>query len=121
MIYATPKLDSIEIRVLQEVIETRERLKYALRTPKRWGGFLRRNIFAKAIRGSNRIEGYNVTAEDAIAAIEGEEPLDAEHETWAAIQGYRDAMTYVLSLADDPFFIFNENLTQEYALHDAEV
>jgi len=44
-------------------------------------GLLRRNTLARAVRGSNSIEGYNVTAEDAIAAVDGEEPLaaDAKH------------------------------------------
>jgi Fic family protein len=59
-------------------------------------------LLAKAIRGSNTIEGYNVTVDDAIAAIEGEEPLDASSETWAEILGYRSAMTYVIQLAKDP-------------------
>jgi len=49
-----------------------------------------------------------VSAEDAIAAVEGEQPLDAERETWAALNGYREAMTYVLQLAKDPHFSYNE-------------
>jgi len=71
-------------------------------------GLLRRATFARAIRGSNSIEGYNVTKEDAIAAVEGEEPLAAEKETWLAIVGYRNAMTYVLQLADSPHFQYSE-------------
>jgi Fic family protein len=51
-----------------------------------------------------------VTFEDAIAAAEGEEPLDAARETWAAVTGYRNAMTYVLQLADDPNFAHSEGL-----------
>ncbi len=58
--------------------------------------------------GSNSIEGYNVTQEDAIAAADGEEPLDAQSETWAAITGYRNALTYVLQLSDDPHFRYGE-------------
>ena len=110
MIFTAPKLTTLDLRVLSEVSSIRDRLKHSLRTPRRWDGLLRRNNLARAIRGSNSIEGYDVTQEDAIAAIEGEEPLDAEKETWAAIQGYRDAMTYVLALADDPFFVYGENL-----------
>ena len=110
MIFTAPKLTSLDLSVLSEVSNTRDKLKHTLRTPRRWDGLLRRNSLAKAIRGSNSIEGYDVTQEDAIAAIEGEEPLDAKAETWAAIQGYRDAMTYVLALADDPFFVYGENL-----------
>jgi Fic family protein len=73
-------------------------------TPRRWSGVLRRTSFARAIQASNSIEGYNVTLEDAVAAVEGEEPLDAGRDAWEAVVGYRNAMTYVLQLADDPYF-----------------
>jgi Fic family protein len=108
VLFYTPRLNDHEERVLEDVEEIRSKLKYALHAPRRWLGALRRSTFARAIRGSNSIEGYNVSAEDAIAAVEGEEPLDAERETWAAIKGYRDAMTYVLQLANDPHFVYGD-------------
>jgi Fic family protein len=108
MIYKTPKLNEHEIKVIEETLAIRDNLKYSLTSSKRWVGVLRRNTFARAIRGSNSIEGYNVTAEDAIAAVEGEEPLDAETETWAAVMGYRGAMTYVIQLSDDPHFKYSD-------------
>lgn len=40
----------------------------------------------------------------------GEEALDASDETALAIKGYRDAMTYVLQLAEEPRFRFEEQL-----------
>ncbi|HEV7564491.1 MAG TPA: Fic family protein [Microbacteriaceae bacterium] len=52
----------------------------------------------------------NVTDEDAVAAVEGDEPMDAEDEAWAAISGYRRAMTYVLQLAHDDHFAYNPGL-----------
>ena len=58
--------------------------------------------------GPDGLEGYNVSAEDAIAAVAGEEPNDAERESWLAVKGYRDAMTYVLQLASDPHFRYHE-------------
>ncbi len=79
-------------------------LRYALLSPSRWEGVLRRNTFARGIRGSNSIEGYVVTVEDAMAAAEGEEPMEAQSETWFAVTGYRNAMTYVLQLCKDPSF-----------------
>src|SRR5258707_4425585 len=54
-------------------------LKNRISVPRRWVGVLRRNALARAIRGSNSIEGFNVTADDAIAAAEGEEPRSEEH------------------------------------------
>jgi Fic family protein len=91
--------------------DLKTRLQYVVgETPKRWQGLLRRSTFARAIRGSNSIEGYDVTLDDAIAAAEGEAPLDASTEAWAAVQGYRTAMTYVLQLANDPHFRYSTDL-----------
>jgi Fic family protein len=42
--------------------------------------------------------------------MEGEEPLDAESEAWAAVNGYRSAMTYVIQLAEDPHFSYSAGL-----------
>ena len=54
------------------------------------------------MQGSNSIEGYHASVEDVVAVIEGEEPLNADEETRHAIEGYRDAMTYVLQLGLSP-------------------
>lgn len=108
MIFSSPKLLPECTDVIEQVDSIRDNLRSALRYPKRWYGLLRRSTFARAIRGSNSIEGYNVTQEDAIAAADGEEPLDAHSETWAAITGYRNALTYVLQLSDDPHFRYSE-------------
>jgi len=110
MLFRTPHLNSREHKVSEEILAIRESLRYAISSAQRWVGLLRRNTFARAIQGSNSIEGYNVTADDAIAAVEGEEPLSAEKETWAAVTGYRGAMTYVLQLSNDPYFSYSEGL-----------
>ena len=94
--------------VIEQVDSIRDNARSALRSPKRWYGLLRRSTFARNIRGSNSIEGYNVTQEDAIAAADGEEPLDAQSEAWGAVTGYRNAMTYVLQLSGDPHFQYGE-------------
>jgi len=108
MLFKAEKLTQAEKDVISRIEEARKTLKYNLATPRRWKGLLRRNTLARAVRGSNSIEGYNVTAEDAIAAVEGEEPLDANRESWLAVTGYRTAMTFVLQLTKDPNFIYNE-------------
>lgn len=94
------------------VDDIRRQIDYATSHARRWVGLLRRNAFARAIRGSNSIEGFNVTIEDALAAAGGDEPYDAAPETWSAIQGYRNAMTYVLQLAEDPHFAYEEALVR---------
>ncbi len=84
--------------MIAEIDALRERLRHRVSQSRRWTGLLARVTFARNIRGSNSIEeGYNVTVDDAIAAIEGEEPLDADQETWAAVTGYRKAMTFRFS------------------------
>lgn len=110
MLFDTPELDSHEEWVLENVSSLRQRLSTVVRDPRRWVGLLRRVSFARAIQGSNSIEGYNVSLDDAVAAADEEEPLDAERETWAAVSGYRDAMTYVLQIADDPLVRLDESL-----------
>src|SRR5215218_722030 len=111
MIFTAPILDSKEMEVLGRIDELRRTLGYSVgASPKRWYGLLRRVSFARAVRGSNSIEGYDVSLDDAIAAAEGEEPLDAKAEAWAAVTGYQSAMTYVLQLADDPHFGYSADL-----------
>ena len=112
MLFETPALDAHEEWVLQRVTELRERLSSVVREPRRWVGVLRRVSLARAIQGSNSIEGYNVALDDAVAAADDEEPLDAQRETWMAVLGYRDAMTYVLQLADDPRVTLDESLVR---------
>ncbi len=112
MIFKPSELDDAEQRVVALVEDIRRRLMYATSVPTRWFGLLARNVRARALRGSNSIEGYNVTVEDAIAALENELPVDAEQRDWAAIRGYRNAMTYVLQLADDVHFEFSEGFVR---------
>ncbi len=110
MIFKTPVLGDDELAVLQRIEDLKSSLRYSLQTPRRWTGVLRRNTLARAIRGSNSIEGYNATHEDVVAAVEGEDPFDADTATWAAITGYRQAMTYVLQCATDPRFRISADL-----------
>jgi Fic family protein len=109
MIYTLPALPTDFDLVIQRIDALRAQLKYQLQGhPRRWIGSLRRSTFAKAIRASNSIEGYNVTYEDAVAAVDGDEPMDEKTEAWFAVEGYRNAMTYILQLADDPLYVHNE-------------
>lgn len=109
MLFQTPQLDEQELAVVGRIEEVRRALSYAVAS-RRWTGNIRRMVQAKAVQGSNSIEGINVTVDDAIAAVDNEQPLDADTETWHAVTGYQNAMTYVLQLADDPHFSFSRGL-----------
>ena len=111
MIFNSAGLDAKESAVLEEVDRLRRELSYVHRTPQRWYGILRKNTFAKAIQGSNSIEGYAVSTEDAVAAVQGEDPsVDTKTVTWQAVLGYREAMTYVLQKTEDQYFTFSAEI-----------
>ncbi len=101
MIFAVPQLGEAELRVLGQIEDLKRRLRHQLHDPRRWVGSLRRVSLARAIQGSNSIEGYEAGLDDAVDVAAGEEPLDANEETSLALRGYRDAMTYVLQMAED--------------------
>jgi Fic family protein len=110
MIYQTPELRDDESDVLRLLAERGEALRDRVAEPRRWAGTLRRMAFARAVQGSNSIEGYNASLDDVVAAVEGEPTLDATEETQMALAGYRDAMTYVLQIADDDAVEIDEGL-----------
>ena len=109
MIFAEPTLSREDHKVLEILEGQRRRLRIETQhNPRRWHGALRRSMFARAIQGSNAIEGYNATMDEAMAAVENEPPLDERTETWLAINGYRAAMTYIVRAAEDPYFEFSK-------------
>jgi Fic family protein len=111
MLFQGVGLDAKELSVLAEVDRLRKELSYIHKTPQRWYGILRKNTFAKAIQGSNSIEGYAITTDDAVAAVQGEDPsIDTKTVTWQAVLGYREAMTYVLQKAEDQYFTFSAEI-----------
>lgn len=100
-IFITPDPDDADLLVINEIERLRRELsRYVSYQPRRWFGNLRRMSFARAVRGSNWIEGYRASLDDVLDTIDGEEPVDATAETRAAVSGYRDALTYVLQLAE---------------------
>src|SRR5258707_11285207 len=91
------------------IIELRNGLRHQLNAnPVSWTGFLRRNTFARAVRGSNTIE--RISLADAIAIVDEEKPHSLEEEAEKALTCFRVAMTYVLSLHDDPHAQINAQL-----------
>ncbi|MGW5744584.1 Fic family protein [Amycolatopsis sp. NPDC003861] len=110
MLFETPELDECEREVLTQVEELKTALRFHLTEPRRWAGSLRRVSLARAIQGSNSIEGYEAGLDDAVDVAAGEEPLEVDEETRLALTGYREAMTYVLQLAEDEDFEYSDQL-----------
>lgn len=103
MIFDYPKLDPIDEDVLAMIRDQRKLLRFQVsQNPLRWDGFLRKNTFARALQGSNSIEGYNADLSEAVAIVDEERPDTLEEETRRALEGYRKAMTYIMRVHNDP-------------------
>ena len=111
MIYQAPPCGSEERAALDRIDGVWRELRFYVANTHRWVGSVRRVLTAKANQSSNSIEGYNISTEDAIAALQGAvEPTDSAWEDWQANLGYRRAMTYVLQLGKDEFFEYTASL-----------
>jgi Fic family protein len=110
MLFTAPEPEERELAVVDAIEALKRQLRLQLYEPRRWVGSLRRLSFARAIQGSNSIEGFNASLDDVAAAADGEEPLDADTETKMALWGYRQALTYVLQLAGEPEFDYSDQL-----------
>jgi Fic family protein len=127
VIFQVPALDDMDRAVLACINSQRDQLRtYTQSNPRRWMGSLRRNTLARAIRGSNSIEGIHASIENVLAAIQNEEPADTDIErtTWLEIRGYRDAMTYIIQAAQDRYFEFSKQFMKSLQFmmvgHDME-
>lgn len=100
MLYGTPKLNSADLRVVDEIEQIRHRLRLRLRPQERWTKQLRRSLTARAIVGSNTIEGYAASVEDVEALMAGEAPLETSDVTRREVESYQRAMTYIQALSD---------------------
>ena len=110
MLFASPTLNDAERRVVDRIAAMRHSLRHHVHEPRRWTGLLARLTRARDMRASNSIEGINVSDEDAIAAIDGEDPEEADKPTWRAIVGYRTAMDYILQRCRDDNFRFTDDV-----------
>ncbi len=110
ILFPSPVLTAEELAVVAMIDGLQEELRQSVREPRRWVGSLRRVSTARSIQGSNSIEGYDASLDDAAAIDLGQEPLDASEETALALRGYRDAMTFVLQMVSDDQFAYNEQL-----------
>jgi Fic family protein len=107
MIYTLPNPEDIDLDVLGLIGAMHSRLKNMISNEsRRWTGSLRRSTMARAIRGSNSIEGYHASLDQAMAAVENEAPAEYS-DVWRATKGYSDALTYVMQACNDPYFEFS--------------
>ncbi len=111
MMFTYRSLDAEEAAVVDRINEMQRQLRYyVVQEPRRWTGLLARMTRARALRASNSIEGINVSAEDALAVIDNEDPAEADKATWQAVAGYHAAMDYILQRCRDENFQFSKDV-----------
>ncbi len=111
MLFTYNALDDEEKHVEAATARIRSELRrYVVTEPRRWTGLLARMTRARALVSSNSVEGIHVSDEDAIAAIDGEDPASTDRETWRAVVGYREAMDYILQRRQSPSFVITEDV-----------
>ena len=114
---APPKLTKADLATLERIAEIRAEVGVYVRDAHVWTGPLARLLRAKASQGSNSIEGHDLSLEDTLTvldghAVEGDAQVELDQ---AAVKGHRDAMAYLLVLARDEFFAYDEGSLR--ALH----
>ena len=112
MLFQAPTLNNTELDVISSMNETKRRLRRRLYEPVRWHGLLRRLLASENIQASTGIEGHRVSRDDAIAAVDQADPFEATGTDWRAVLGYREAMAFIVQLAGDPHFSYNDSLVR---------
>jgi Fic family protein len=103
-------------QLIDELDRWKQRLDYRGTLPRVWAGRLRRDLEAEAVAASTRMEGVNVTVDEVRRILAGEPPPEVPPGDRALVEGYSDAMNFVLRRADDPAFRWTSELI--IALHD---
>lgn len=99
-----------------ELDHWRERLDHRGPLPRTWAGRLRRELEAEAIAASTSMEGVPVTVDEVRRILAGAPSPEVSTENRGLVEGYRDAMSFILRRADDPAFRWSRELL--VAVHD---
>jgi len=96
-----PPLTDAHLAALAKIHGIHRRLRAEVGNPKRWTGTVRDVLAARSIRQSTKVEGYEVTADEALTIIHGDSDGTGDVRV---VENYQRAMTFVLQLADDKNF-----------------
>ncbi|MEX0973360.1 MAG: Fic family protein [Solirubrobacterales bacterium] len=104
MIYATPPITPALRKQLDELAGLRAALGGEVKTRSRWMGSLRREVRASSIESSTSIEGFSVSAEEALELANDGDVSDGDDENRRAVAAYARAMDHVGTMSIDPSF-----------------
>jgi len=102
----TPLIDA----ALARLTELKQRLDSRGPLPRIWLGRTRRELEAEAVAASTSMEGVSVTVDEVRRILAGDRPSSVAPQDVAFVEGYRDAMKFVLNRADDPGFEWQTEL-----------
>ena len=106
-VFETPQVSNDQRALIDKIELSRGRLKFQLeQNAREWHGSLRRDMAARADRGSNSIEGYHASIDDAKAIAVGDATTAASPNISTIYAGYQRAMRYVLQCGADPSFTY---------------
>ena len=106
-LYAPPSLDSTERKVIARIDEIREQVRFVSAEPKAWAELLA-PLFLSGETSSDAEVSESAAAETA-RRTPTRAGADAEQRAFA---GYLSALQYILSLHDDPHFVYHESLVR---------
>jgi Fic family protein len=110
MLYKTPPITPHLKKRLADLDELRERLGHQVGEAGLWLGTLRRVLQASAIESSTSIEGFHVSADEAVAIVSGRVSPTFDDESRQAVACYARAMDHVGVMARDPGFHWNDRV-----------
>jgi Fic family protein len=110
MLYKTPPITPHLKERLSDLDELRERLGHQVGEAGLWLGTLRRVLQASAIESSTSIEGFHVSANEAVAIVSSRVSPTFDDESRQAVACYARAMDHVGVMARDRGFHWNDRV-----------
>src|SRR5579872_1427352 len=110
MLYETPPATPQIKERLRELDGLREHLGHQVGAAGLWLGTLRRVLQASSIKSSTSIEGFHVSAGEAVAIVSGRESPTPDDENRQAVACYARAMDHVDVMARDPSFRWTDRV-----------
>ena len=95
---------------IRRIEELRVRLDAQGPLPRIWLGRTRRDLEAEAVAASTIMEGVAVTVDEARRILAGDRPAGVSAGDASLVDGYRDAMRFVLARADADSFAWQSEL-----------
>jgi Fic family protein len=107
MLFVAPDLTDVELTLLDAIADVRRQVGMFAAPAYRWTGSLARLQRAVNAQSSNAIEGHNVELADALRVQDGQPTERAAVLDAVALEGFRDAMNYLLALARDESYSYD--------------